>query len=365
MVGETYLRYRYSKDADKKLIRSAQIWTVEEHKIILSEVDPLAVYICDKLSREGFETYIVGGAVRDLLLKKHPKDFDIASAATPSRIKKIFSNSRIIGKRFRLVHIFFGDKIFEIATFRSAKDGATGNTFGRIEEDVLRRDFTMNALFYDPRKELVIDFVGGFHDINRKRIKSLIPMKIIFEEDPVRMVRAVKYAVISEFKIPFFLRKKIKESASLLNKISSSRLTEEMIKIIKSPCAAKIIEELEFLDLYIHFQPAAVALIKNSLQFRQRYYKTLSGLNRNDVHDCGKKNSSILSLGLSALVRDYIDDNIDWETAGEDNYKQMFALARKFVLPMNPPRIELGKAIHDIFAEHNINVKRWRCLDRL
>ncbi|MDR3301794.1 MAG: polynucleotide adenylyltransferase PcnB [Spirochaetaceae bacterium] len=363
MVGEAHLRYRYKKNDAGKFIKSATIYTAAEHKINQADVDPQAAYICEKLNNEGFETYIVGGAVRDLLLKKVPKDFDIASAAPPSKIKRFFGNSRIIGKRFRLVHIFFGEKIFEIATFRSLGNGADGNTFGTIDDDVKRRDFTMNALFYDPQKQLVLDYVGGFEDINDRKIKPIIPLKTIFEDDPVRMIRAVKYAVLSDFKLPFFLREKIKNSSSFLKRISDSRLTEEIAKILKSPQAGKIIEALASMGLYVHLQPRASKLIAESAPFRTRYFTTLSKLNRHDSAEHDEYTES-LSGGLGALVRDYIDDSICWKETTEESYRETFRLARKFVLPINPPRMELGRAIRDIYAEHGITVKKWRNFDR-
>jgi poly(A) polymerase len=362
MAGEAHLRYRYSKDKHGKLIKQALIYTEDEHKINQTDVDPLAAYICERISNEGFETYIVGGAVRDLLLKKAPKDFDIASAATPAKIKKIFGNSRIIGKRFRLVHIFFGEKIFEIATFRSIEEGNTGNVFGTIDDDVKRRDFTMNALFYDPRKKIVLDYVGGYMDVQDKKIKPIIPLKIIFEEDPVRMIRAVKYACTADFTLPFFLREKIKKSAHLLKLISPSRLTEEISKILKSPAGGKIIQELYEAGLYEYLQPKAVKLFKTP-EFRKKYFDTLAcafgGAKKSEEY------SDSITTGLIALVRVYIDENVIWEEANEESYKDVFYLARKFVLPMNPPRVELGRAVRKIFSDHKINVKKWRRIDRV
>jgi poly(A) polymerase len=355
------LRYRYKKDPGGKLVQAAVLYTADEHKINQADVDPLAAYICEKLNNEGFETYIVGGAVRDLLLKKVPKDFDIASAATPSKIKKVFGNSRIIGKRFRLVHVFFEQKIFEIATFRSLEEGASGNVFGTIEDDVKRRDFTMNALFYDPKKQLVLDYIGGFKDIRDKKIKPIIPLKMIFEDDPVRMIRAVKYAALSDFKVPFFLREKIKSSSSLLKRISPSRLTEELSKILKSPSAGKIIEELTLMGLYVYLQPKAAKLIADSSSFRKRYFASLGKLSKTQEHE---EYSDSLSEGLGAMTRDYLDDNIHWDEASEESYKETFRLVRKFVLPINPPRMELGRALRDMFAEHGITIKKWRDFDR-
>ena len=141
---------RYSADKNGKPVKKAVIYTNKEHGIQLSKIDPDALYVVSHLRDSGFSGYIVGGAVRDLIVGKTPKDFDIVTDATPSRIKKIFRNSRIIGRRFRLVHVFFGTKIFEVSTFRSIIDGSVGNSFGSMDEDVLRRDFTLNALYYDP-----------------------------------------------------------------------------------------------------------------------------------------------------------------------------------------------------------------------
>jgi poly(A) polymerase len=363
MAGEAHLRYRWTKNKNGSLVKSAVIYTVDEHKINSNDVDPLASLICKKLNRSGYETYIVGGAVRDLLLKKTPKDFDIASTATPSKIKSCFGNSRIIGKRCRLVHIFYGEKIFEIATFRSSEGGSTGNTFGSIEDDVKRRDFTMNSLFYDPEKQIVLDYVGGYKDINNQKIRPIISLKTIFEDDPVRMIRAVKYSTLSGFTMPFFLKNKIKHSAHLLKTISASRLTEEISKIIKSPSCEDIIKNLMIMGLYVYLQPKAAYLIKSSSDFKKRYFKTLSSLKKECKNDC-EEYSQTLSGGLRALVEDYINDNFDWNTANEESYKTTFLLARKFVLPMNPPRMELGKAVADIFASHNITVKRWRKFDK-
>ena len=173
-------------------------------------MDPDAIYIINRLRETGFASYIVGGAVRDLIIGNKPKDFDIVTDATPSRIKKIFRNSRIIGKRFRLVHVFTSTKIFEVCTFRSIVDGSVGNAFGTMDEDVKRRDFTLNALYYDPVKEQVIDYVGGVKDIRKGIVRPVIPIDRIFIEDPVRMLRAVQYGATTKCRLPRSLKKKIR-----------------------------------------------------------------------------------------------------------------------------------------------------------
>jgi poly(A) polymerase len=274
------MRYRYSTEENGKPIKIATIYTRDEHGINPNDVDGEAASIVQRLKDAGHESYIVGGAVRDLILKKKPKDFDIVSDANPSRIKKIFRNSRIIGRRFRLVHVYFGPRIFEVSTFRSLKDGLTSNTFGSIKDDVLRRDFTMNALFYDPGQQTVIDYIGGMKDIWAKRVRPIIPLATIFKDDPVRMIRAVKYAAATGFYLPLSLKLQIKFQSPLLASVSPSRLTEEIFKIIHSPQAGHIVEALDAMGLYAWLQPNATKLMKENPGFRSRYLRSLAALNQ-------------------------------------------------------------------------------------
>jgi poly(A) polymerase len=351
------MRIRYSTQKDGKPVKKAIIYTREEHGINYADVDKDAVYIVERLRANGFETYIVGGAVRDLILKKRPKDFDIVSAASPARIKRIFRNARIIGRRFRLVHVYFGPKIFEVSTFRSLKEGTTSNTFGTIEEDVLRRDFSLNALFYDPLKQEVVDYVGGMKDIKEKKIRPIIPLPVIFKDDPVRMIRAVKYAAATGFKLPLRLRWKVKRQSALLALISPSRLTEEIIKIVHASAAVEIVENLELYGLYAYLQPNASRLMRQT-GFRGRYLKSFA-----DLREKPEK-AEIPGLNLSALIRDYLEDYLDWDVGAHENYKNAFIAARKFVLPMNPPRAELDRAVRLIFSEHGITLKKARLFER-
>ena len=359
------MRFRYSTEENGKLIKKAVVYTQNEHKINYPDVDSQAVYITERLQANGYETYIVGGAVRDLILGKKPKDFDIVSAASPARIKKIFRNARIIGRRFRLVHVFFGSKIIEVSTFRSLKDGPTSNTFGTIEEDVLRRDFSLNALFYDPQKQIVVDYVGGMKDIKKRLIRPIIALPDIFTDDPVRMIRAVKYAAAADFKLPFPLRRRIRRHSHLLADVSPSRLTEEIFKIIHSPNVLEIVKGLDAMGLYCYLQPRASELFKTMPDFKARYWKSLAALNPGEGRKSGE--------ALSALIRDYLEDVADWDgTLGEESpehpiprptaerYKSVFAIARKFILPLNPPRTELEDALRYLFAEHGVTIKKTR-----
>jgi poly(A) polymerase len=350
------MRFRYATAENGKLIKKAAVYTQDEHGIVFSDVDGDAVSITTRLKAAGYDTYIVGGAVRDLILGKKPKDFDIVSEASPARIKKIFRNARIIGRRFRLVHVYFGPKIFEVSTFRSLRDGPTSNTFGTIEEDVLRRDFTLNALFYDPGRQIVVDYVGAMKDIREKRIEPIIPLSTIFRDDPVRMIRAVKYGAATGFRLPLRLRWRIKKQSPLLASVPPSRLTEEIFKIIHSSSAAPIVEALEGLGLYEYLQPGASRLMKESADFRARYLKSMGALNQE-----GFKNLPGEALG--ALIQDYLEDNTGWEGGITETYKNAFTLARALVLPMNPPRFELDHAVRLFLAAHGITVKKSRFLD--
>jgi poly(A) polymerase len=353
------LRFRYSAEENGSLVKKALVYTQDEHKINYHDVDSHAVYITERLQANGFETYIVGGAVRDLILGKKPKDFDIVTAASPGRIKKIFRNARVIGRRFRLVHVFFDKKIIEVSTFRSTKDGPTSNTFGTIEEDVLRRDFTLNALFYDPLKQLVIDYVGGMEDIRKCVIRPLIALPHIFTDDPVRIIRAVKYAAMTGFKLPFSLKRTIRKQSCLLADVSPSRLTEEIFKIIHSSDALEIVEALDSLKIFGYLQPKAVELFKTMPGFRERYLKTFAALGSEDFKNLPGK-------ALSCLIKDYLEKTVDWQgnEGPAETYRSAFILARKFVLPMNPPRVELEHALKIVFLEHGLSVRKSRFNER-
>lgn len=343
------MRYRYSTGKDGKFVKKAIIYTGDEHGINFADVDSEAIGIIKRLKSYGFDAYIVGGAVRDLILGKKPKDFDIVSTASPAKIKKIFRNSRIIGRRFRLVHVYFGERIFEVSTFRSLKDGITSNTFGTMDEDVYRRDFTINALFYDPQKQLVIDYVGGMKDIKNRLVKPVIPLAEIFSDDPVRMIRAVKYAAITGFSLPISLKMKIVKQSNLLSAISPSRLTEEISKIIRSGKAAAIVDLLDKTGLYAYIQPQAAKMMKKDAAFRQRYLKTMESLNGAETYR---------GQVLGALFSDYLETLSGWEPGQIDNYREIFKDARSFVLPMNPPRYDMERAVKKFLSNHGITIKK-------
>jgi poly(A) polymerase len=344
---------RYSSNAKGKAVRKALVYTAKEHRIKRELIDPEAIRIITHLKGHGYDGYIVGGAVRDLLIGKKPKDFDIVTSAEPARIKRLFRNSRIIGKRFRLVHIFFGDKIYEVSTFRSLADGTIGNSFGTMDEDVLRRDFTMNALYYDPVKEQVVDYVGGIKDIQARRLQPVIPLKTIFKDDPVRMLRAVKYAASTGCSIPFMVKRAIRRESALLQPVSPSRLTEELIKILNSGRAHRIVSLALEHDLYMYLQPAAASMIDGDRSFAADYAESLKRLDDLVASDEDVR----LGRKIVALIEGLVSRITDWGGLPAAVYAEVYHECRKFIMPMNPPRVELEFAVRYALREGGLNIK--------
>jgi poly(A) polymerase len=186
----------------------------DQHNISRRDISPNALRVLYRLRDAGFAAYLVGGAVRDLLVGGHPKDFDVATDATPEQVKAQFRNSRLIGRRFRLAHVVFGREIIEVATFRANTDDGSGdreqheggrllrdNVYGSIEDDAVRRDFTANALYYAIEDFSVRDYVGGFEDVQARKMKLIGEPEQRYREDPVRMLRAVRLAAKLGFEI--------------------------------------------------------------------------------------------------------------------------------------------------------------------
>jgi len=349
---------RYSSNKDGKPVKKAVIYTSNEHCIRNEDIDPDALKVITQLKNFGFSAYLVGGAVRDLLLGRTPKDFDIVTDATPSKIKKLFRNSRIIGRRFRLVHVFFGSKIFEVSTFRSISTGTVGNNFGTMDEDVQRRDFTLNALYYDPIKSHIIDYVGGVRDIKKQIIKPVIPLERIFVDDPVRMLRAVKYAASTGFKLPTQLKRKICKSAHLLSPVSPSRLTEELLKIINSGHSYDIVKLCLETDLYMYLQPGATSFMYEKSGFEKKYLDRLKQL------DALQQINPEARLGqkLTYIIFDFIESLTDWTkeisvSAAGELYTKTWGQCRNFVLPMNPQRTELEFAIREVLRKLGVKMR--------
>ena len=227
-------------------------------------LDSDALKIVKKLNKTGYEAYLVGGCIRDLLLGYAPKDFDIATNATPEQIQKLFKRSRIIGRRFKLVHIMFSARKFiEVATFRSGRNNSTSskgmvlrdNFYGSLEDDVFRRDFTINGLYFDLQNSEVIDYVGGLDDLEKLQINMIGNPSERFEEDPVRMIRAVRFKAKLKATIDPNLNKSILNNAHLIENIPPARLYEEVIKLFHNENSLEVFRELSNLGILKYLFP--------------------------------------------------------------------------------------------------------------
>src|SRR5215831_14869359 len=215
-------------------------------------IDPDADRVVRKLTRAGYKAYLVGGCVRDLLVQRTPKDFDVATSATPNEIKSSFRNSRIIGRRFRLAHVFFGSKIIETSTFRANPRDEDDhdllirrdNVFGTETEDARRRDFTINGLFYDVEREEVIDHVGGLADLDARRIRTIGDPDIRFQEDPVRILRAIKFAARLDFGFEPGTWQALLRWRGEIAKCAPPRLLEEIHRLMRGGAARRSFELL-------------------------------------------------------------------------------------------------------------------------
>ena len=234
-----------------------QVVPRSKHGLTKDKISSSARRVTTGLQEKGFAAYVVGGAVRDLLLGLKPKDFDIATNATPEQVRSVFRRSRIIGRRFRLVHVLFGEDTVEVSTFRARQGGdqedqradETGrilrdNVFGTQEEDATRRDFTINAMFYDPTTEQILDFCDGLGDLKAHRLRMIGDPEQRYREDPVRMLRAVRLSAKLGLKIETDTRAPIKRLASLLANVPSSRLFEELMKLLFSGHATACLLQL-------------------------------------------------------------------------------------------------------------------------
>ncbi len=239
-----------------------------EHGISHRRIDRNVRQVLDRLCEAGFEAYLVGGCVRDLLLGRAPKDFDVATSARPEEVRALFSRSRLIGRRFRLAHVRCGRDVFEVATFRANHEaGAAGpegmllhdNVYGTREEDAVRRDFTVNALYYDDRDGSVLDFTGGLTDLGAGLIRAIGDPAVRYREDPVRMLRAVRFAAKLGFRIEQETEGQIFELATLLEGVPAARLFEEVLKLFQGGHALESLRGLDRYDLLPRLFPETAA----------------------------------------------------------------------------------------------------------
>lgn len=223
----------------------------------------------EKLRNAGYVAYLVGGSVRDLLLGRKPKDFDISTSAKPEEIKSLFRNSILIGRRFRLAHIRFGSKILEVSTFRSGNTEneeliLRDNQWGYPEEDALRRDFTINGLFYDSANQTIIDYVDGFIDLQRKHLRTIGQAFVRFKQDPVRMIRLLKFRARFGLEIDPDAHIALVECRSDILKSSQARVLEEMLRMLESGASKPFIQLMGDHGLLGHLLPELARFIEEN-----------------------------------------------------------------------------------------------------
>lgn len=244
------------------------ILTHNRHKISHQQISKNALSVLYRLDEAGYRALLVGGAVRDLWLGKKPKDFDVATNATPEQIARLFHNCRLIGRRFRLAHVHFGRDIIEVATFRGHhKQSHSGmikrdNVYGKVEEDALRRDFTINALYYDIQDGSILDYASGLADLKHRKIRLLGQPQLRYAEDPVRMIRAIRFAAKLNFTIQIDAERLIYKQAALLRNVPPARLFDEVLKLFLGGNAIKTFALLRQYQLF----PLLFPLTEKSLK---------------------------------------------------------------------------------------------------
>ena len=279
------------------------------HNVSRNEISNAALKVLYRLHKSGYQAFLVGGGVRDAILELHPKDFDIATNATPEEIRSLFSNCRLIGRRFRLAHVRFGREIIEVATFRAAANHVDDdsvhddegriirdNVYGTIDEDVWRRDFTCNALYYNIADFSVWDYTDGYEDVNRKRLKFIGDPAQRLREDPVRMLRAVRFAGKLGFTIDESVVDAMRGHTNLLANVPAARLFDEFLKLFQSGHAAATFELLREHKLFGELFPATEQELLENSDFLRFAHAALK--NSDDRVAAGKSVTPMFLLGV-------------------------------------------------------------------
>jgi poly(A) polymerase len=315
-------------------------------QIAPDQIDPDAAKVVQRLRDNAHLAYLVGGCVRDLLLKRKPKDFDVVTSATPNEIKRLFNNCRIIGRRFRLAHIFYGPKIIETSTFRAnpreLEDEDAGgdesgdllirrdNVFGTPEEDARRRDFTINGLFYDTKTGQVIDHVEGLVDLEARVVRTIGDPDIRFREDPIRILRAVKFAARCELTIEPETYRRMMEHRDEIRKCAQARVSEEFYRLLRAGAAKRSMELLVETDLLEIFAPEIARELRASaedvgedlIKRRARFWGYLAALDRSTER---KPTAPSNALILAAILLPPLRESLDPSTRGVRDIGQLIA----------------------------------------
>jgi poly(A) polymerase len=305
--------------------RPPRIIPREQHAISRKNISSGALRVLYRLNEAGFAAYLVGGAVRDLLLGGHPKDFDVATDATPEDVKRLFRNCRLIGRRFRLAHVMFGPEIVEVATFRGSSDDGSGdrhvvdgrivrdNVYGTLEEDAVRRDFTVNALYYNIADFSVRDYVGGYEDLGHRTLRLIGDPVQRYREDPVRMLRAVRLAAKLDFTIAPDARAPFDELGELLLHAPPARLFDESLKLLLAGYGLKSFRALEQSGLLADVYPltARALAFRGGEAFRALIEAGLGGTDARIAEDKPVTPAFLFAILLWGAVRAQVEREIE------------------------------------------------------
>jgi poly(A) polymerase len=285
MLKKLFKSFRFPKRAANTVRTTPQILNKSQHTLTRGQISRHAVSVVERLQKAGYEAYAVGGCVRDLLLGFEPKDYDVATSATPEQVRAEFRNARVIGRRFKLAHVHFGREIIEVATFRShhpqgdededanlASRHESGrilrdNIYGTLVDDAQRRDFTINALYFDPSSERILDYAHGVPDIRNRLIRLIGTPEQRYQEDPVRMLRAVRFAAKLDFEIEQHSAEPIERLAPLLEDIPSARLFDEVLKLLLGGKAERTYELLLEYDLFEPLFPVTARAMEQDPEY--------------------------------------------------------------------------------------------------
>ena len=330
-----------------------------EHGIDPKNVSSNAIRVTQTLQEAGFKAFVVGGAVRDLLLGVKPKDFDIATDATPEQVKKLFRRAFIIGRRFQIVHVMFGQDLLEVTTFRgNGSDNAPkdehgrvlrDNSFGPQHEDAARRDFTINAMYYDPASQSVLDYHGGMEDIRAKTLRIIGMPEARYREDPVRMLRVVRFAAKLGFTIEPTTRAPIPVMAPLIDNVPAARVFDEMLKLLLSGHALACLKELRSAGLHHGLLPLLDVVLEQPIGMK---FVTLA-LDSTDSRVKAGKGVSPGFLFASLLWHQVLEKWTAYRAAGESPIPALH-LAADAVLETQTENLALQRRIatdmRDIWA---------------
>lgn len=248
----------------------------DNHTISRKNISSAAIKIIRVLEDAGYKAYLVGGGVRDLLLNNSPKDFDVATSAKPEEVKRLFRGARIVGRRFQIVHVRLGREVIEVTTFRGHHDDSSrhaarsedgmllrDNVYGTLETDAMRRDFSVNALYYSPIDFTIIDYCNGLQDLKKRTLRIIGDPTTRYKEDPVRMLRAIRFGAKLGFSIDSATAKPIRQLGSLLENVSDARLFEEVLKLFLGGSATATFGLLREYDLLRHLFPGTDQALKS------------------------------------------------------------------------------------------------------